>query len=59
MKQLDDFTMKQATDYLIKKYADERNISVKQARKLFINAILYNTVVESIGEQIDFLLEGT
>ena len=59
MKQLDDFTMKQATDYLIKKYADERNISVKQARKLFITAILYNTVVESIGEQIDFLLEGT
>ena len=57
MKQLDDFTMKQARDYLIKKYADERHISVKQARKLFINAILYNTVVESIGEQIDFLLE--
>lgn len=57
MKQLDNFTMKQVTDYIIKKIASDRDIPITVARKLFINAIAYNVVVESINEQIDFLLE--
>lgn len=57
MKKLEDFTLKQVIDYLINKIADEREISKALARKLFINAISYNLVVESINEQIDFLLE--
>lgn len=57
MKKLEDFTLKQVIDYLINKIADEREISKALARKLFINAISYNVVVESINEQIDFLLE--
>ena len=51
-----DFTLKQISDYLINKIAKERNISKSLARKLFINAISYNLVVNAIDEQIDFLL---
>lgn len=57
MKRLEDFTLKQVSDYLIDKISNEREISKSLARKLFINAISYNVVVESINEQIDFLLE--
>ena len=57
MKELEDFTLKQVTDYLINKIAEEREISKTLARKLFINAISYNVVVEEINNQIDFLME--
>lgn len=57
MKQLEDFTLKWVSDYLIDEIAQEKEISKSLARKLFINAISYNAVVESIKEQIDFLLE--
>ena len=57
MKELEDFTLKQVTDYLISKIAEEREISKSLARKLFINAISYNVVVEEINNQIDFLME--
>lgn len=57
MRQLEDFTLKQVTDYLIDKIANEREIPKTLARKLFINAIAYNVVVEEIEDQIDFLLE--
>ena len=48
MKQLEDFTLKQVSDYLINEIAEQREITKSQARKLFINAITYNVVVESI-----------
>ncbi|MBO5112386.1 MAG: hypothetical protein J6C12_03460 [Lachnospiraceae bacterium] len=57
MKDLEDFTLKQVSDYLINEIAEEREISKALARKLFINAITYNVVVEEINNQIDFLLE--
>ena len=57
MKKLEDFTLKQVTDYLINKIAEEKGISKTLARKLFINAITYNVVVEEIRGQIDFLME--
>ncbi len=57
MKELEDFTLKQVTDYLIDQIAEEREISKTLARKLFINAITYNVVVEEINNQIDFLME--
>lgn len=57
MKQLEDFTLKWVSDYLIDEIAQEKEIPKSLARKLFINAISYNVVVESIKEQIDFLLE--
>ena len=57
MMKLEDFTLKQVTDYLINKIAEEREIPKALARKLFINAISYNVVVEEINNQIDFLVE--
>lgn len=57
MRELEDFTLKQVTDYLIENIAKERGISKALARKLFINAITYNVVVEDINLQIDLLME--
>lgn len=57
MMKLEDFTLKQVTDYLINNIAENRGISKALARKLFINAISYNVVVEEINNQIDFLME--
>lgn len=57
MMQLEDFTLKQVTDYLIGNIAESRGISKALAKKLFINAITYNVVVEEINGQIDFLME--
>lgn len=57
MKKLENFTLKQITDYLIDNIAKDRNISKSLARKLFINAISYNVVIEEINNQIDFLME--
>lgn len=57
MRELEDFTLKQVTDYLIEQIAEEREISKTLARKLFINAISYNVVVEEIKNQIVFLME--
>lgn len=36
MKELENFTLKQVTDYLIDQIAEERKISKTLARKLFI-----------------------
>ena len=58
MKELCDFTMKQVTDYLIANISENKGISKTLARKLFINAISYNVVVEEINNQIDFLMEN-
>lgn len=57
MRELENFTLKQVTDYLIENIAKERKISKTLAKKLFINAIIYNVVVDEINRQIDFLME--
>lgn len=57
MRKLEDFTLKQVADYLINNIAEEKGISKSLAKKLFINAITYNVVVEEIRGQIDFLME--
>lgn len=58
MMELENFTLKQVTDYLIDNIAEQRGITKAMARKLFVNAISYNVVVEEINNQIDFLLEN-
>lgn len=45
MKELEDFTLKWISDYIINNIAQERNISKALARKLFINALSYNVVM--------------
>lgn len=57
MKELNNFTLKEITDYIIEQIANEKNISKKLSRKLFINAISYNVVIEEIKNQIDFLID--
>ena len=57
MQELDDFTLKEITDYLINKIAEEKNISKKLARKLFINSLNFNYVFEIICDGVDELLE--
>lgn len=57
MKELDDITLKQISDYLTNKIVEEFGVSKSLAKKLLVNVIAYNVVVESIMEQVDFLLD--
>lgn len=56
MHDLDNFTITEVMNYLIEKQVQEKGISKALAKKLIINALTYNVVVEAIEEQIDFLL---
>ena len=56
MVQLENFTLKQVSDYLIRQIAKERGLTDEAARRFFANAITCNVVVEAINEQIDFLM---
>lgn len=56
MEELKDYTLKQVSDYTIDKIAKERKISKALARKLYINALTYTLVIQTIEEQIDFLM---
>ena len=56
MKRLENFTMKEVTDYIIEDIVKERVITKSLARKLLINALLYNVVIDEINNQIDFLI---
>jgi len=58
MEHLDDITLKQVSDYIINKTAKKRNISKSLARKLFVNALRYTLVINTIEEQIDFLMDA-
>lgn len=57
MRELENFKMSEVLDYLVQKQVEEKGISKALAKKLVINALTYNVVVEAIEEQIDFLLE--
>ena len=56
MEKLEDYTLKQVSDYLIDKIARKRKIPKTLARKLYINALSYKLVITAIEEQIDFLM---
>ena len=57
MHELEDYTLKQISDYLTNKIVEEFGVSKSLAKKLLVNAIAYNVVIESIMEQVDFLLD--
>jgi hypothetical protein len=57
MKELENYTLKEVTDMLIEDISKEKQVSKSLARKLLINALSYNVVMEQISNQIDFLLE--
>lgn len=57
MRPLYDYTLTEVADMTISDYAEEKGISKALARKLFINALIYNCVTEEIVGQMDFLRE--
>lgn len=56
MIELENFTASMVIDYLVEKQVEEKGITKALARKLVINALTYNVVVEAIEEQIDYLM---
>lgn len=58
MKVLENYTMKEIVDYYVG-YLMEHELaaSKSEARQLFLNALTYNVVRESVIEQIVFLCE--
>ena len=54
---LDDLTMKEALDFPIRNVMHEHpELSYSQAKKLVLNTLQYNLVINQICEQTDFLL---
>lgn len=60
MANLNDWTMKEITDYYIDYIMNtcELATSKAEAKKLFLNALAYNVVRESVVEQVEFLKEN-
>lgn len=56
MTQLDNLTMKEVTEHLADRIATDFDVTKKDAKKLLINALSYNIVVEEIENQISYLL---
>ena len=56
--ELYDPTMKQAIDSLAEDVSEKQEISKKRAKLLVLNALLYNTVIEEVNEQVAFLIEN-
>lgn len=52
-----EFTLNQIVNYLTDKFADEFEMSKTETRRYIIDALSYNVVVESIREQIEFLID--
>lgn len=48
MRQLEDFTASQVIGYITDKVAEDKGITKALAKKLVINALCYNIVIEEI-----------
>lgn len=57
MKKLENYKLKEIMDYIVSEVASNKKITKTVARKLVINAMSYNIVIEAINNQIDFLME--
>lgn len=59
MVQLEKFTMTEIVDYYVDYIINncELATSKSEAKKLFLNALAYNVVRESVVEQVEFLKE--
>ena len=56
MKELENFTLQQIANYISNKIAEDFDVNKSLAKKLLINALTYNVVIEEIENQVDFLL---
>ena len=52
-----EFTLNQIVNYLTDKFSDEFGMSKAEIRRYLVDALSYNVVVESLREQIEFLIE--
>lgn len=57
MKQLYDYTASQVIDFMAQDVQERHNVSKTLAKKLVINALIYNCVVEEVLGQVDFLMD--
>ncbi len=58
MKDLYQISRKEALDSLIEEaIKDHPELTKRQAETLVCNALMYNVVIASVGEQINFLLD--
>lgn len=55
--ELYDFTATEIINYIVNKQVEEKGISKALAKKLVLNALSYNVVIEEIENQIDYLME--
>lgn len=56
MEKLYDMTMTQVTDFYVRRISENKNISKSLAKKLFLNALLHDWLINEVEYQIDFLL---
>lgn len=58
MRDLYEYTMSEAIGFIAETVAEEKGVSKTLAKKLVVNALLYNCVVDEILGQVNFLLDG-
>lgn len=59
MPKLDDYTMSAIADYYVQRLIEKGLATTKsEAKKLFLNALSYNLVVEAIENQVAFIKEA-
>ena len=56
MEELTDLTMTQVVNYYTNRVSEKRNISKSLAKKLFLNALMYNIVINEVEDMMDFLM---
>lgn len=56
MEELENLTMTQVVNYYANRVSKQRNISKSLAKKLFLNALMYNWVRNEIEDMIDSLM---
>lgn len=56
MEKLYDLTMTQVTDFYVRRISENKNISKSLAKKLFLNALLHDWLINEVEHEVDFLL---
>ena len=56
--ELFDLTMLEAADYAIARIMEEFGFNKSTAKELFKNAITYNTVIEEIVNQVEYIIDS-
>lgn len=56
MKELYELTTKEVIDNLCERVQERDKMTKAQAKKLVLNALIYNCVIDEILGQVDFLM---